>query len=178
MPACASARRCLRSKAAGISTARIAQAAAAPRAGRARRWMPKPDAFLAPHAHFDAGRPAFLDGAALRCRAARDRFAGACSAILMRVSGQAYRPRFERLEHLYDAARPLRRRRCRAAGSARRLRNPRHFGAATLEVRRENPRRPSTAPNMHCAKKPRAATAIAAAKLPKKGRIIGRLSGS
>ena len=91
----------------------------------------------------------------------------------MRVSGQAYRPRFERLENLYENLN-------RSAGltlSGCRIglapKDFRHFGAATLEVRRETPRRKVAARKNHTRE-----TQMAGGKLPKKRRIIPRLSGS
>jgi len=161
---------------AGVSTERIAQAAK--HLARAREALDAATAeFLARHARFAPGGQAFLDGAALSAEP-REIGLRALSAILMRVSGKTYRPRFERLERLYDelghpAALTLSG--CRIGQAAK---ESCHFGTATLEIRRETPRRPSTLGNAPARKKPRPETAMADAKLPKKRRIIGRLSGS
>ena len=58
--------------------------------------------FLAGHARFEAAR-GLLDGAALAGAAARDRACGRWPRCWRTVSGAAYRPRFERLERLYEA---------------------------------------------------------------------------
>jgi hypothetical protein len=107
------------------------------------------------------------------------------SAILLRVSGKTYRPRFERLEHLYDALgrsmAALTLSGCRIGPAPKALR---HFGTATLEVRREKPRGRAVANTdsveKTAQKKVPAGTFVAQAggKLPKKRRIITRLSGS
>jgi tRNA(Ile)-lysidine synthase len=161
---------------AGISTVRIAQAAR--HLARAREALDAETArFLALHAHFAPGGPVFLDGAALRA-APRETGLRALSAILMRVSGNTYRPRFERLEHLYDElghSAALTLSGCRIGPAPKEFR---HFGTATLEIRRETPRRPRAPGKEAARKKPRPETAMAGAKLPKKRRIIGRLSGS
>ena len=161
---------------AGISTERIAQAAQ--HLARAREALDAGTAqFLALHARFAPGGQAFLDGAALGAEP-RETGLRALSAILMRVSGKTYRPRFERLERLYDelgGSSALTLSGCRIGPAPKEFRP---FGTATLEIRRETPRRPSTLGNDEARKKPRPETAMAAAKLPKKRRIIGRLSGS
>jgi tRNA(Ile)-lysidine synthase len=156
---------------AGVSTARIAQAAG--HLGRAREALEAATReFLAHHARFEADGRACLDGVALRAEP-REVGLRALSTILMRVSGQAYRPRFERLENLYENLN-------RSAGltlSGCRIglapKDFRHFGAATLEVRRETPRRKVAARKNHTRE-----TQMAGGKLPKKRRIIPRLSGS
>jgi tRNA(Ile)-lysidine synthase len=160
---------------AGISRERIAQAAR--HLDRAREALEADtEGFLGRHACFTEDGSAFVDGAALRAQP-REVGLRALSAVLLRVSGRAYRPRFERLEQLYEAilrsgaARTLSG--CRI-GSARA--GDRMFGTATVEVRRERPRgtpiKERRAPG---------SDGFAAAKsrnLPKKGRIITRLSGS
>jgi tRNA(Ile)-lysidine synthase len=161
---------------AGVSTVRIAQAVA--HLARAREALDAQTArFLARHAHFSPGGRAFLDVSALRAEP-REIGLRALSAVLLRVGGQTYRPRFERLEHLYDslgrsAAQTLSG--CRVGPAPKEFRQ---FGTATLEIRRETPRRPIIPSNDEARKKPRPETAMAGAKLPKKRRIIGRLSGS
>ena len=163
-------------EAVGIGTQRIAQAAG--HLARAREALDTQTAqFLARHAQFSPGGPAFLDGSALSAQP-REIALRALSAILMRVSGQTYRPRFERLEHLYDSlsrSAALTLSGCRIGPAPKEFRQ---FGAATLEIRREPPRRAGTLGNAEAHKKPRPETAMADAKLPKKRRIIGRLSGS
>ncbi len=176
MPACASARLLPALEEAGISTVRIAQAAG--HLARAREALDAETArFLARHAHVAPGGRTLLDGSALRAEP-REIGLRALSAILLRVSGQTYRPRFERLEHLYDSlgrSAGLTLSGCRIGPAPKEFR---HFGTATLEIRRETPRRPIALGNDEARKKPRPETAMADAKLPKKRRIIGRLSGS
>jgi tRNA(Ile)-lysidine synthase len=166
-------------EAAGISTVRIAQAAQ--HLGRAREALDADtDRFLELHVRFAPDGSAFLDGAALRAES-REIGLRALSTILMRVSGKAYRPRFERLEYLYNALgssqAALTLSGCRIGAAPKEFR---HFGAATLEVRREKPRSRRIAPEDVAQKKHPADTLIAgrSAKLPKKRRIITRLSGS
>jgi tRNA(Ile)-lysidine synthase len=158
---------------AGNSTTRIAQAAG--HLARARGALDTAtEQFLARYARFAPAGQVFLDGSALRAEP-REIGLRALSAILMRVSGQAYRPRFERLEHLYDAlgrSAALTLSGCRIGPAPKEFR---HFGAATLEIRRETPRRRG---NDVARKTQRPETAIADAKSPKKRRIIPRLSGS
>jgi tRNA(Ile)-lysidine synthase len=163
-------------EAAGIGTERITQAAR--HLARAREALDAATArFLARHAHFAPGGPAFLDGSALGAQP-REIGLRALSAILMRVSGKTYRPRFERLERLYDSlgrSAALTLSGCRIGPAPKEFR---HFGTATLEISRETPRRPSALGNDEARKKPRPETSIADAKSPKKRRIIPRLSGS
>jgi tRNA(Ile)-lysidine synthase len=164
--------------AAGLTTVRIAQAAG--HLARAREALDADtERFLSKHAHFTP-ESAYFDGSALRAEP-REIGLRALSAILLRVSGKAYRPRFERLEHLYGA---LRSSKAASTLSGCRIgpapKDFRRFGAATLEVRREKPRRRGVADKDVAQKKPPAGTLIAQAggKLPKKRRIITRLSGS
>lgn len=166
-------------EAAGIATPRIAQAAA--HLARAREALDTAtEQFLARHARFGPSGEALLDRSALSAEP-REIGLRALSAILLRVSGQPYRPRFERLERLYDAlghspaTRTLSG--CRIGPAPK---ETRAFGTATLEIRRETPRRLS-APGKDAARKtaaPEITIARPGAKLPKKRRIIGRLSGS
>ncbi len=163
-------------EAAGLSAARIAQAAR--HLARAREALDADtERFLRRHARFTPDGIAMLDGAALQAEP-RETALRALSTILMRISGSAYRPRFERLEHLYDA---LGRSTpghtlsgCRIGPAPK---ESRHFGVGTLEVRREQPRRRGLGAE-HASRKKLVAPAVANGKLPKKGRIIGRLSGS
>lgn len=125
----------------GLTPRRIAGAAR--HLARARETLEAATArFLADHSHFEGGTMT-LDGMAL---AALPRELGlrALAAALGRVSGAAYRPRFERLERLYDAvaAGALTKGRtllgCRIAPAVRR--NAR-YGDATLCLTREPPRK-------------------------------------
>jgi tRNA(Ile)-lysidine synthase len=166
-------------EAAGVSTVRIAQAAQ--HLGRAREALEADtERFLERHARFEPDGVAVFDGAALRAEP-REIGLRALSAILMRVSGATYRPRLERLERAYDALRGSMRgltlSGCRIGPSPRELRR---FGAATLEVRRERPRKHRSPREDAAQEKHPAGTMVedGAAKLPKKRRIIPRLSGS
>lgn len=161
---------------AGISTVRIAQAAR--HLARAREALDADtERFLTRHARFTDAGTATFDGAALRSLP-RETGLRALSAILKRVSGRAYRPRFDRLENLHEAlgrsqsAHTLSG--CRIGTAPREFR---HFGPETLEVRREKPRRRAIGTE-DASQKKLSAVAAANGKLPKKGRIIGRLSGS
>ncbi len=125
----------------GLTPWRIA--AAARHLARAREALEVATVqFLAEHSHFEDGTLT-LDGAAL---AALPRELGlrVLAAALGRVSGAAYRPRFERLQRLYEAiaAGGLTRGRtllgCRIAPAARR---DACYGRATLSVSREPPRK-------------------------------------
>ena len=169
-------------EAAGLSLVRIAQAAG--HLARARAALDaETQHFLADHVRF-APAGAVFDGAALSAEP-REIGLRALSAILLRVSGKAYRPRFERLEHLYDALgssmAALTLSGCRIGPAPKALR---HFGTATLEVRREKPRGRAVAntdaTEKTAQKKVPAGTFVARAggKLPKKRRIITRLSGT
>jgi tRNA(Ile)-lysidine synthase len=159
-------------EAAGISSTRIAHAAA--HLGRARAALESAtEQFLARHARFDpvTGR-AVLDGAALRAQP-REIGLRALSLILNRVSGRPYRPRFDRLENVFDAlprSPGLTLSGCRIGPAPRDFR---HFGAATLAITREAPRRATGPRKKHAQESP-----ITGGKLPKKRRIIPRLSGS
>lgn len=125
---------------AGIAVSRIAEAAG--HLARAREALEgATEAFLAAHARI--GRDsALLDRAALN--AAHPEIAlRALSAILTRLSGAPYRPRFERLESLFAAlgaerfsARTLAGCRIGLAPKAKAV-----FGPGTLEITAEKPRR-------------------------------------
>ena len=161
---------------AGISAARIAQAARHLR--RAREALDADtERFLSRHARVTADGTALLDGAALQS-APRETALRALSAILMQVSGKAYRPRFERLEHLYEALGTFPAGHtlsgCRIGAAPK---ESRPFGTATLEVSREKPRTLRTGTG-HAVREKQPPAAVAIGKLPKKGRIVGRLSRS
>jgi len=128
-------------EAAGVSARRIAEAAR--HLSRARQALEAATkGFLANHARVEEGDFALLDAAAL-ARTDRETGLRALSGLLMLVSGKAYRPRFERLENLFDsiiggtfaAARTLCSCRISRAPKARAV-----FGPATLLIARE-PRR-------------------------------------
>jgi hypothetical protein len=96
----------------------------------------------------------------------------------MRVSRHAYRSRFERLENLYRAlGRPPVAQTLSGCRIGTAPRESRLFGTATLEVRREKPRKRGLGTE-YASRKKLAYAAAARGKSPKKGRNIGRLSGS
>jgi tRNA(Ile)-lysidine synthase len=123
---------------AGVPVARIVQAAE--HAARARQALQlATEEFLAAHARFD-GAEARIDPAALR-KLPREIGLRALAAVLGRVSGQGYRPRFERLERLFDALTKAKGRfpgatlhGCRVTTSPRRFKD---FGEETLRVTKE-----------------------------------------
>jgi len=125
---------------AGIPARRIVEAAH--HLARAREALEAAtEEFLGNHARLDDDF-ALLDGAALG-RAHREIGLRALSAVLMRVAGARYRPRFERLEALFDAilsgelaARTLSGCRVGHAPKARAA-----FGPATLLIAREPARK-------------------------------------
>jgi tRNA(Ile)-lysidine synthase len=127
---------------AGVPVTRIVQASV--HAARARESLnAATDAFLDAHARFDE-EGARLDGAALKA-VPREVGFRALSAVLSRVSGQPYRPRFERLERLFavlTSAQGLRAgctlHGCRIAPSPKRFKD---FGPGTLRVTVEPERR-------------------------------------
>jgi tRNA(Ile)-lysidine synthase len=134
-------------EAAGIPTQRIAEAAR--HLGRARESLDAAtQEFLGRYARFECDF-ALIDGAAL---AEADREIGlrALAAALMRHAKVSYRPRFERLEGLFDAirsgdfaGRTLEGCRIGKAPKARAL-----FGPATLLIAREGSRRVSMRKNV------------------------------
>jgi tRNA(Ile)-lysidine synthase len=123
---------------AGIPVARIVQASE--HAARARQALESAtDAFLAAHVRFDAAG-ARLDARALRTLP-REIGLRALADVLRRVSGEAYRPRFERLERLFDALAGssgrlagLTLHGCRVATSPKRFKD---FGEGTVSVTKE-----------------------------------------
>ena len=130
-------------EAAGISVKRIAEAAR--HLARARAALDAAtDAFLADRVHWIGADCALIDGAALG-KIHREIGLRALSAVLMRIADAGYRPRFERLEALFDAiasgacaARTLCGCRIAKAPKAKAA-----FGPQTLAVTRERPRRSS-----------------------------------
>ena len=128
-------------EAAGVPAARVALAAR--HLGRARDALEHETArFLAAHVHFDPEGFATLDGTGL-LGTQPEIGLRALSAVLMRVSGRGYRPRFERLERLLagllegeTGARTLHG--CRIGLAPK---SGARFGPSTLLVRPEPPRR-------------------------------------
>ena len=162
---------------AGVSVSRIAQAAG--HLARAREALDtETRSFLERHGRFQS-QTFLVDGRALKL-VPREIGLRALSAALMRVSGAQYRPRFDRLQQLYEAlvtrsftqARTLSGCRVGLAAKAHRA-----FGPATLEIRREGPRKSRFAATK--AHDGRAEPALKTdfvtrkrEKLPKKGRNI------
>jgi len=132
-------------EAAGLGKGRIADAAV--HLGRARAALDTvTEAVLASACRFD-GESALLDSAALTA-APRELGLRALARILMEVSQSPYRPRFERLERLFDrigqgASGTLHGCRITPAPAARTL-----FGKGTLLVRREEIRRKPGKPRL------------------------------
>ncbi|MGQ0742374.1 MAG: tRNA lysidine(34) synthetase TilS [Alphaproteobacteria bacterium] len=88
-------------RSAGLTSSRVAGAAR--HLGRAREALEAAaNALLSKAAQFDQAGYALLDGAAL-ARAPREIGLRAVAAVFMAVSGEAYRPRFEKLDRLFDA---------------------------------------------------------------------------
>lgn len=126
---------------AGLSARRIADAALHLARARAALEVATAD-FLAENAQFGEAR-AFIDGAKL-ARLPREVGLRVLATVLGRLSGQAYRPRFERLERLFDALT------VEGLGKGRTLAGCRigpapkrhaRFGPATILVAREEGRR-------------------------------------
>jgi tRNA(Ile)-lysidine synthase len=157
---------------AGIPTQRIAEAAQ--HLARAREALEEmTQSFLATHARLD-GDFAAIDAAALRT-VHREIGLRALSTVLMRLSGASYRPRFERLQALFDAIiagdfAPRTLCGCRV-GLAPRAKAV--FGQATLLITREGRRnsarkaeeqdqRPVELGKVACAKLPDSAADLAA----------------
>jgi len=122
----------------GLSPARIAAAAA--HLSRARAALEaETDALIAGSCRFEDGE-VLLDGAALAC-APREIGLRALARLLGRIGGKPYRPRFERLERLFDSlpdGGPATLHGCRIgpapAGAA-------CFGPKTLRIGPEKPRK-------------------------------------
>ncbi|HEV2561301.1 MAG TPA: tRNA lysidine(34) synthetase TilS [Rhizomicrobium sp.] len=123
----------------GLTPARIADAAN--HLARARQALEKATAeLLARACRFEADG-AVLDGAALTA-APREIGLRALASVLGQISGQPYRPRFERLERLFEAisdgpgkGRTLHG--CRIGPAAK---QHAHFGVNSLTITREKPR--------------------------------------
>jgi tRNA(Ile)-lysidine synthase len=155
---------------AGITPGRMAKAAA--HLARARGALEAATgAFLAAHARFRADGTALFDAAAL-ARVPAEIGLRALAAMLGRVSGAQYRPRFHRLESLFAAvsapAFPG-----RTLSGCRIAKAPRaraEFGPATLEIQPETPRRMTAAVAAKARKaRPKAGKMR---KMPYKGRNI------
>lgn len=124
-------------EAAGLSVSRLA--AAASHLSRAREALDASAAALMDKAvTFDAAGYALMDADAI-ARVPRELGLRVFSKALMAVSGETYRPRFERLEQLFDAARTgtLSGRTLHGCRIAQAPKPFRKFGAATLLVTRE-----------------------------------------
>ncbi|HVU20874.1 MAG TPA: tRNA lysidine(34) synthetase TilS [Rhizomicrobium sp.] len=141
-------------RAAGLAPGRIADAAA--HLSRAREALDAVTAAVMRRACRSEGEAVLVDSTALLA-APREVGLRAIATMLMAVSGQAYRPRFERLERLYDSIAGDR------LGGARTLHGCRigpasgsdaYFGTGTLRISREPGRR-----------------------TPEKGRKSGRIAG-
>ena len=124
----------------GLTASRLADAAE--HLGRAREALEgMTEALLARAAKFDTGG-ALLDAVRLKM-APREVGLRALAAVLSRISGEAYRPRFGRLERLFDAIRDgtlaggATLHGCIVAPAPRALSA---FGTGTLAVTREKPR--------------------------------------
>jgi tRNA(Ile)-lysidine synthase len=129
---------------AGVSPARVAAAAA--HLARAREALDGATAeFLAAHVRFGSSGLSLIDGAALG-RLHPEIGLRVLSAVLMRVSGATYRPRFERLNRLFSALRagdfPARTLQGCRIGKAPKAHAG--FGPSTLEIQAEKPRRSAT----------------------------------
>ncbi len=131
--------------AAGLDVSRIV--AAARHLARARESLETATAaFLAAYSRTAAG-DVLLDRQALK-QVPREIGLRALSAVLMQVSGAPYRPRFERLEALFEAATAEGFRKARTLLGCRLAPAPKGraiYGTATLLIAKEPPR---TAPKM------------------------------
>lgn len=130
-------------EAAGIATARIASAAG--HLARAREALETAtEEFLLRHANISMEKNAMLDGAAL-VRAPREIALRVLRRMLMLVGGKPVAPRFESLEHLFDALRSgtFGARTLHGCRIGRARKEEAVFGEATLTIARENPRRVS-----------------------------------
>jgi tRNA(Ile)-lysidine synthase len=159
-------------EAAGVPVSRIAEAAG--HLARAREALNAQTAeFLAAYARFEPGGRLFLDAGALG-NCGREIGLRALAEGLMRVSGQTYRPRFERLERLFEAlvsggfakARTLHSCRVGLASKAESV-----FGRRTLKITKENLRNspPQSGADL-TAKPPKGSSSRA--KSPQKGHSL------
>ncbi len=157
---------------AGVPVTRIAQGAA--HLARAREALEaETETFLLSHARTTEDGNAYLDAAAL---AALPREIGlrVLGALLMQVSGAGYRPRFERLERLYEALTG------ETIGPARTLHSCRVglapkretvFGSVTVKISRESARKPAGRSSQKV-KEQAAAERSGPSNSPQKGRIM------
>jgi tRNA(Ile)-lysidine synthase len=129
-------------EAAGVPALRIGHAAH--HLARVREALDDETAkFLRAHARFESDGCALLGSLALRAQP-REIALRALSAVLMRVSGETYRPRFERLERLLDSVTQPNFTKARTLHSCRIARAPKAqnlFGPLTLVIAREAVRR-------------------------------------
>ena len=124
----------------GLTPQRIADAAA--HLARARDALDEATAVLIASSCRFEGEAALVDTSALTT-APREIGLRALAAILGRVGHQPYRPRFERLERLFDSlqtGKPATLHGCRIGPASA------HFGGKTLRIARENPRKHPNAP--------------------------------
>jgi tRNA(Ile)-lysidine synthase len=123
----------------GLTAQRIADAAN--HLGRARAALEQvTQTLLANACRFEDGM-AVLDASALAA-APREIGLRALASVLSRISGQPYRPRFERLERLFDClthGQAATLHGCRISPAPKRLRA--HFAGSTVTIQRERPRR-------------------------------------
>jgi tRNA(Ile)-lysidine synthase len=123
---------------AGLSAARIAAAAA--HLARARESLEILTEVVMERAVRFGGRGVLLDPAALAA-APRELGLRALASVLMAVSGQPYRPRFDSLERLFDALCGPRPATAATLHGCHIGPAPRNFAPFSLLVRREGPRK-------------------------------------
>jgi tRNA(Ile)-lysidine synthase len=127
---------------AGIARGRIADAAR--HLARARDALDRDaEMLLRAHARREESSSVLFDAKALLA-APREIGLRALSRLLVEVSGATYRPRFQRLEALYEALETGAALRARTLGGCRIGRAPRSaqiFGTATIEIRAEGVRK-------------------------------------
>jgi tRNA(Ile)-lysidine synthase len=152
---------------AGVTSKRIADAAAhLSRAREALDWGAQ--GFIARHSRPGPSGSVLLDRGALK-EVPREIGLRALAALLMRVSGTTYRPRFERLQSLFDAVSGSEFRRARTLLGCRLgpVTGPRAcFGSSTVSVTRESARRRAR----EAPARPLFKVAPKETNLPKKGR--------
>ena len=151
---------------AGVPAERVAAAAA--HLARAREALERQaDNFIAHHAKLERSGTVLIDGAALS-EAPREVGLRVFAALLMRVSGEKYRPRFERLEAAFDGltAPGFRGRTLGGCKIARAARGKAVFGPATLVIGPESARREGARP----APPAKVKVARLRTNLPRKGR--------
>jgi tRNA(Ile)-lysidine synthase len=127
---------------AGVTVTRIAQGAA--HLARAREALEaETEAFLSAHARVADDGDAYLNSAALTTLP-REIGLRVLGSLLMRVSGAGYRPRFERLERLYEALTGRNFGQARTLHSCRIGLAPKReavFGSVTLKISHESARK-------------------------------------